>query len=319
MISSSVCTLSPLDALSQMSLSQILSQAIELEQKPFADGLVFGKSPRYHNGLLYVSDMLGGKIYTIAADGSKSVLVEVPEMPNGMAFMPAGTLVYSSMYNTRLHRFVNGQSSLHADLSSVMTGYCGDMVIDRFARVYVDDVGFRVLHGEPRAPGRIIVVEPDGDFRVAAEGIEFANGIAIDCEGKHLYIAATFAKRLNSFDITSDGALVNRQEIWDWSNFDEAGEGCTIDGICIDAEDGIWMSLLAQEVFVRLDRNRNITHKVPVTGHATACTLGGEDGRTLYMVANQIEDNIFDATKNGLSRCKITTATVDIPRGYALP
>ncbi|MDR7080213.1 sugar lactone lactonase YvrE [Neobacillus niacini] len=81
------------------------------------------------------------------------------------------------------------------------------------------------------------------------------------------------------------------------------------------------MSKLGPEVFVRIDRNGNVTHKIPVKGHATACTLGGEDGRILYLVANEIPDgtDLFEAMMKGHATCRDLTATVDIPRGAARP
>lgn len=132
------------------------------QQTLVAEGMYFGESPRWRDGTLYVSDMTGCRVYAIdmrATPTTKSVLLEVEKQPNGMAFAPDGSLIYSSMFDAKLYRLADGKSELYADLSSVMTGYCGDMVIDKKGRVYMDDTGARVLHGETPRAGRLLMVE----------------------------------------------------------------------------------------------------------------------------------------------------------------
>ena len=305
-----------------MLLADVLSRATELTHQVLADGLEFGESPRFHEGKLYVSDMIGKRIYTIDESGTKEILFEVEKQPNGMCFMPDGSLIFSSMFDCRLHRYANGKSALFADLSSVMSGYCGDMVIDKSGRIYLDDVGSRVLHGEPRRPGRIIIVEPDGSFRVGAEDVGFPNGIAIDSSGKTLFISASSSKTLNTFDISETGELGNRREILDFTKFSDSKDRTACDGLCIDAEDGLWLSLLDFEVFVRRDIRGAITHVIRVEGHATACALGGPDGRTLYLVTNKITtdgQNLFQAMRDRDVQCTISVVRVEIPRGNGRP
>lgn len=292
----------------------------------FGDGLYFGESPRWRDGRLYVSDMVGRKVYVINSDCSKEVLLEVENQPNGMCFKDDGSLIYSSMFDGKLYQYKNGQSKLYADLSSVMTGYCGDMVIDASGRIYVDDTGARVLHGEKPCPGRLLLVENDGTVSVAAEDIIFPNGIGIDTSGKNLYIAETFAYRLNKFDIGANAELLNRQVYWDthelpmaagreWTRF------CGIDGICIDGEDGMWLSMLGHKAFIRKDAQGSITERIEVDGDATACALGGDDGKTLFMIVNKVpeEKDLFDAMVNKLTRCTIYTVKVKVGHGKARP
>ena len=303
------------------SLSEALSQAIQLSHQVLAEGLLFGEGPRFHNGKLYISDMIGKKIFTIDESGNKELLVNVDQQPNGMAFMADGSLIYTSMFDARLYRYASGESALFADVSSAMTGYCGDMVIDDKGRTYLDDTGSRVLHGEPRRPGRLIIIEPDGSFKIGAEDIHFPNGIAINSTGRILFVSASSSRILFAYDIDDAGELSNRREILDLGKFSDAKERTACDGLCIDAEDALWLSLLASEVFIRLDSRGVITHAIHVDGHATACALGGPDGRTLYLVTNKMlrGDNLFEAMRNKDVRCTVSTSRVDVPRGKGRP
>lgn len=299
-----------------MSWSTLLQNAAELPNKYLTDGLLFGESPRYHDGKLYVSDMIGKKIYAIDIQtGQKEVLLDVPQQPNGMHLHPYGTLVYSSMFDAKLYQynFETGESQLHADLSHVMTGYCGDMVIDKYGRVYIDDTGARVLHGEHGKPGRILIVENDGTVEVGPENIKFPNGIAIDSTGKVLYNAESNGHCLNAYDISATGKLGNRTDIWNISELSDATPQNAIDGICIDAEDGVWLSMLDYGAFVRRDKDGSITHYIECKGNPTACALGGEDGKTLFLVTNRWDEGtIFEAMVKEKTRCTVSTARVEI-------
>ncbi|TQV92507.1 hypothetical protein V2A60_007189 [Cordyceps javanica] len=306
-------------------IDQLFPGVKQLPYEFLADGMYFGESPRFFNGKLYVSDMTGCQIYTIdPSSGNKQILLSVENQPNGMCFAADGSLIYSSMFDAKLYRFKDGTSELYADMSHVMTGYCGDMVIDKSGRVYVDDVGARVLHGEQRRAGRLLAVEPDGTVNVAQENLEFPNALMINCAGTSLVLAETTTRQLTKYDIRDDGTLHNRQIIWSpplSASLQDRFSTFSIDGGCMDAEDGIWLSMLSYERFIRLDADGHITHQIKVDGDATACTLGGEDGKTLYLVTNKApkDENFFEAMANKHTRCTVGLARVDIPRGTALP
>ncbi|KAL5365932.1 hypothetical protein BJX96DRAFT_180271 [Aspergillus floccosus] len=245
-----------------------MTHAKELTHTPIADGMFFGESPRYQNGLIYLSDMTGRAIYTInPASGEKKKLCHAENQPNGMCFAPDGSLIWSSMFDKKLYRRdPTGATTLYADLSHLMTGYCGDMAIDIHGRVYQGDTGARVLHGELPRPGRLLIIETEGSVHVAEENITFGYGLL-------------------KWDVGANGRLSNRQKVWSPAVVSPTGQtGITpdgmfsIDGGCMDAEGGMWLSLLGLEKFVRVDQQGIITHEIRTDGHATACTLGGEDG-----------------------------------------
>jgi sugar lactone lactonase YvrE len=303
----------------------------QLTHKFLADGLLFGEAPRYHDGQLYISDMIGRKIYTINPfSGEKKVLREVEHQPNGMCFAPDGSLIWSSMFDSKLYRRdKSGNDTLYADLSRIMKGYCGDMSIDSSGRVYLDDTGSRVLHGEEPRPGRLLMIETDGSVKVAEENLLFPNALFIDNRGEKLYCAETYGYGMLRWDIGTDGQLSNREKVWTPATIAPNGlVGDTpiglvgIDGGCMDGEDGMWLSMLGLEKFIRVDQNGTVTDEIKVEGHATACALGGPDGKTLFLVTNSFPDsekNIFTAMMAEHTKCTVSQAIVDVARGTATP
>jgi sugar lactone lactonase YvrE len=62
------------------------------------------------------------------------------------------------------------------------------------------------------------------------------------------------------------------------------------DGICLDAEDAIWVAATRRPMFLRVIEGGRITHVVKVPGRqAVACTLGGTNGRTLFCLTVDAE------------------------------
>ena len=298
-----------------------------IEPTLLTEGIIFGEGPRWRDGKLYLSDMLGKKIYAIDDAGNKEVVVQVPNQPNGICFAPDGTLIHCSMFDQALYKVVDGEDVLYKDLSPLMTGYCGDIVMDDAGRIYVDDVGARLHHGETRRPGRVLIVETDGSLKSAVENIMFPNGIVISPDGKTLLLGESHAHCITRFDIAPDGSLHNRRvwlDTFDLIDYGVDGDRVSfpwVDGLVMDAEEGVWVSMLKADCFVRVDKDAKPTHIIRVHGDATACTLGGPDGKTLFMACNAIpkDEDIFKAMTEGRSKGCVMTARVDIPKGETRP
>ncbi|MBC2691574.1 MULTISPECIES: SMP-30/gluconolactonase/LRE family protein [Pseudomonas] len=310
----------------------MFSQQKEYTVQKLASGLCHGKSTRWQAGKLYVSDMIGEKVYSIDAAGHKTVIALQPNKPNGLGFLPNGDLILSSMLENKLYRYrphapVGDNLELYADLCGLFSGYIGDMLIDDNGRIYVNDVGARIFEGEGLKPGRIGVVEPDGTCKVGLENCHFPNGIAITPDKKRLVFAETFLEQLSTVDIV-DGQLVNRRIFLDMttvfaSEEDRAFKRGCVEGLTVDAEGGLWLCVLHAEQCVRVDTEGNVTDRVHIPGHkVVACTLGGEDGKTLFISASQIKGthkNLFEALVARDIEATIFTTRVAVGRGDARP
>jgi sugar lactone lactonase YvrE len=270
-----------------------------------AAGFFFLEGPRWHDGRLWFSDMMGGVVYALDGGGRAEAIVGVPERPSGLGFLPDGTPLVVSMRDRRLYRIEAGALVLHADLSGLVAGDINDMVVDAGGRAYVGNFGFDYWN-DPDAfvPSTVIVVEPDGAARVGAGGFDFPNGMAIDANAGRLIVAESYGKRLKALDIDSDGGLANPH------TFADLGEH-TPDGICLDAEGAVWVSAYVQGVFLRVEEGGNISHTVKLSARrAVACQLGGGDGRTLYCLTSSGGSEQRRASEKG---GRVESLRVDVP------
>ena len=241
-------------------------------------GLCFGEGPRWHDGALWFSDMHAHEVVRMAADGSRQTICRVDGWPSGLGWLPNGDLLVVSMTDRRLLRWDGAQLQQHADLAALASFHCNDMVVDAAGRAYVGNFGFDLHAQSAPKPAELICVEPDGAARVVAEGLEFPNGTVITPDGATLIVAESRGRRLSAFDIAANGDLSNRR-VWA-----ELPKGAVPDGICLDAADGIWSASPSSNECLRQIEGGAITHRVVVDQGAFACMLGGDDGRTLYIL-----------------------------------
>jgi len=273
------------------------------------DGLTFTEGPRWHDGRLWFSDFYTQRVLAVTPEGRLETILEVPQRPSGLGWLPDGTLLVVSMLDRQLLRVEDGKPRRHADLASIATAPCNDMVVDSRGRAYVGNFGFDRHRGEPPRAAALARVDLDGAVTRAAEDLEFPNGTVITPDGRTLVVAETMGQKLTAFDVAADGALTKRRV---WAKLD----GVFPDGICLDAEGAIWVSEARGPDLLRVREGGAIERRIP-TGpgrHAFACMLGGADRRTLYVCTCTGSGPAMADKRDG----RIETVRVDVP-GAGLP
>ncbi len=244
------------------------------------DDLCFGEGPRWHENRLWFSDMHDNKVKTVDLGGNMEVIVEVPNHPSGLGWTPDGKLLIVSMTDRRLLRLDADGLTEVADISHLATCHCNDMVVDNQGRAYLGNFGFDLWKREPPTTAEMIMVSPDGQAQVVADNLGFPNGTVITDDGTTLIVGESFARQLTAFDVNADGTLHNRR-VWA-----ELSGGAVPDGICLDAEMGIWVASPASSEALRIIEGGEVTDRVKVDHQAYACMLGGAERKTLFIMTS---------------------------------
>ncbi len=275
------------------------------------DGLAFGEGPRWHDGRLWFSDMHAQAVIAVASDGDHEVIVEVPNDPSGLGWLPDGRLLVVSMRDRRVLRLEsNGELVEHANLWDLAPFHCNDMVIDTAGHAYVGNFGWDLHGGGGPRTTTLVRVDPDGTPTIAADDLAFPNGMVITPDGHTLVVGESMAGRLTAFDLAADGALSNRR-IWA-----ELPDGNLPDGICLDAEGAIWSACPISGLVHRIAEGGRVLQTIDTgRGGAFACMLGDDDRRTLYVcTAGTSEPERCKVARDG----RIERIRVDVP-GAGLP
>ena len=295
--------------------------------KLLVENLYFSEGPRWHNNKFWFSDFYQHAVFSFDSDGKLEKIVDIPNQPSGLGWLPNGDMLIVSMNDQKLMRFSNGVLSLHSDLSHLTQYTCNDMVVDKEGHAYIGNFG-TTKHNIDVKPTCLIHVSPEGTASIVADNLEFPNGTVITPDGKKLIVGETYAGRLTSYDINPDKTLSNRK-IWaqmmpTWIFYitklrrflkqvpKESSFPVRVpDGICLDENMGIWVaSPTTYEVF-RIEEGGNVTDIISTPQRAYACMLGGPEGKTLHIsTANDSTPEVARSKRMG----KIYTSRVKYAR-----
>lgn len=275
-----------------------------LSSEVYLEGLVFGECPRWRDGALWLSDMFGGRVLRSVGPGkAETVLNLAGGRPSGLAFLDDGSLLVVSMLDRKLlRRWPDGRVEPFADLAPHVSGDINDMVRAPDGGVFVGNFGFDLFGGAEGRLTNLHHVDAQGRVREMASELNFPNGMVVTPDGGTLIVAETFAHRLTAFDIRNN-ALANRREFAALGSY-------APDGICLDAAGAVWVSAFVGDTYLRVEEGGKITHQVPLANRrAVACNLGGDDGRTLFMVT---ADTDVERLAIGDSTARVDTVRVEV-------
>lgn len=261
-----------------------------------ADKRYFCEGPRWHDGRFWFSDFYAHEVCSVGLAGDVRVeLSLIEEQPSGLGWLPGGDLLVVGMTKRQVLRRSAGQAlAVHAELAGIATFHANDMLVTPEGDAYVGNFGFDLdaflmAHGvegllgalatDP-SPflGKLAQVKPDGTASVAADNMAFPNGMVLLDGGRTLVVAQTLGFELTAFDRAPDGALSSRRV---WAPLKEAM--VAPDGICADAQGGIWVANALAPMVIRVKEGGQVTDTVTTSQNAYACALGGPDGRHLLI------------------------------------
>ena len=150
-------------------------------------------------------------------------------------------------------------------------------------------------------------VAPDRSVTVALADVTVSNGIDFSADGTRAYYDDTATGRVDVLDVV-DGRLENRRVLHD------AGDGRP-DGLTVDSAGNVWVALNGSGLVRCLDPEGGVLAEVTLPPRqVTACTLGGEDLRWLYVTTSREDLDDPEPEAGALFRVR-----VEVPGRPVLP
>lgn len=243
-------------------------------------GLRFTESPRWRGDRLWFIDIHDNAIKSVSLAGDLRTELSLPFKPNGLGFLPDGSVVFSDALSLMMKRWDGSMVQDHAHLTATSVFCLSDAITDGQGRTWVGDIGYNFWN--PDAPPvdtcTIARIDPDGTVARAAAGLEFPNGMVMTPDGGTLIVAETNAFRLTAYDVEADGSLSPRR------TFADLPAGVQPDGICLDAEGAVWLANPAgSPAVLRVREGGEVTDTIALGSHAYAVMLGGPERRHLFI------------------------------------
>jgi sugar lactone lactonase YvrE len=265
-------------------------------------GLAFAEGPRWRGGRLWFSDVHAGEVLAVDMDGHTERIAAIEGAPSGLGWLPDGTLLVARGIPAAVMAVSpDGKVSEYADLTEIATFAPNDMIVDRTGAAWVGscDVG-----GIPSpALSQLLRVGPDRSVSVVDGAMRFPNGPVVTPDGRTLIVAETFGSGMVAFTLGADGLATGKR---DWATV----PGSFPDGICLDAEGAVWFADPVARAAVRVREGGEVVGRVETELACYACTLGGDDGRTLFLLTGALT-RPEKALANRVGQ--IEMVTVDVP------
>jgi sugar lactone lactonase YvrE len=279
-----------------------------MDPRVMLDGLVFSEVPRWRDEQLWFCDFqlwlpdATGQVMMVDEAGTvRTVVEQVPGgPPSRLGWLPDGRLLLvAAEGHSLLSLEPDGTLAPHADLSGATTHWCNELVLDASGRAYVGS-----CEPPPAAPTltEMMVVHPDGRVEVADDSMRYPNGSVITSDGGTLIVAESQGQCLTAFTISGDGTLGNKRV---WAEV----PGMAPDGICLDREGCVWFAEAGGNACVRVAEDGEVKDRIQTDRGAFACTLGGDDGRTLFVMTSSFPTGDPSSFRQG----RIVAFRVDVP------
>jgi sugar lactone lactonase YvrE len=226
---------------------------------------------------LYFVDILRGLVHQYDPALGESRVYDVHTMVGAVAPTDSGGLVLAVRDGfARLDLDTGRVRPIAAVESARPDARMNDGKCDPAGRFWA---GTMALDERPNA-GALYRLDPDGGVRTMLRGVTVSNGLDWSADGRLMYFIDTPTQSVDVFDFdVATGTIANRRTMVRIP----PDEGAP-DGLTLDADDGIWVSLWAGGAVHRYapDGTLDRVLRLPVT-HPTSCAFGGGDLGDLYI------------------------------------
>jgi sugar lactone lactonase YvrE len=154
---------------------------------------------------------------------------------------------------------------------------------DASGRFYASSMARDGSHGR----GMLWRLDADLTVHAVVEGLTIGNGLAWSADGRTLHFIDTALQRVDRFDVDpGTGALANRR-----TAFPVRGEVGSPDGMCIDADDCLWVALFGGGAVHRYSPSGELLAVVDVpVPNVTSVAFGGANLDVLYITTARLSD-----------------------------
>jgi sugar lactone lactonase YvrE len=147
-------------------------------------------------------------------------------------------------------------------------------------------------YDEAPGGGRLHRVDAGGGVVDVLDDATVSNGTGWSPDGRRMYYVDSPTRRIDVFDVDPATGLVSGRR--PFVKLD-AGTAGWPDGLCVDADGGVWLALWAGGAVRRYTPTGRLDRVIPVpTTNTTACSFGGARLTDLYITTAR--DRLDEAT-----------------------
>lgn len=244
----------------------------------------------------------------VLGDGSLRRVGKAGGAPNGINLDREGRIVIANFFDGPVQRLdvTSGEvTTLCSEVDGVKLTHSNYPQIDSRGNIWCTNSTFAdpwELALDGRADGFLFRIAPDGSASILADGIQFANGIALDADETHVFVCQTTGCNVLRFAIRGDGSLGPGEPYGPLlgARIPEGGSALDLpppevmltlgltDGCGFDVDGNLWVTLVTANKIVAIRPSGEVITVLEdpsgaVLNHPTNVSWGGDDMRDLYV------------------------------------
>jgi gluconolactonase len=256
--------------------------AVVYEEDAFFEGPAWDPA----TGKLYFTAFKKDNQQILRLDGNKkaNVWMDKTQGVNGMRLSRNGRLLGAQAYGHNVLSMKIGASgpedvkSLTANFQGQTYNQPNDLAEAPNGAIYYTDPDFK---GKTRSA--VYYLSPEGKASRIITHLKIPNGILVSNDGKTLYVADSFQKRIYSYAIKPDGS-VDEGAVKIFFDPDTENRNDP-DGMSSDAEGNLYFAMRGG-VWVASPEGKTLGF-IPIPEFTSNVGFGGKDGKTLFMTCSK--------------------------------
>ena len=233
-------------------------------------------------GDLYVTDIPFGRVFRIDGDREWHLVAEYDGWPNGLTIDAGGRMLVAD-YRNGLMELNPADGSVRPVLATAHSeGFKGlnDVTPAASGEVYFTDQGQTGMHDRS---GRVYRLSPDGRLTRLLDNCPSPNGLALNPEQSHLYVAMTRGCEVWRIPIGHD--IVTKANVFTRTPGGVSGP----DGLAVDEAGGLFVCDPGHGSVWRVDAWGVPTHRIvsPAGRTVTNLAFGGGDRTQLFITDSE--------------------------------
>jgi sugar lactone lactonase YvrE len=262
---------------------------------------------------LYWVSIYDGQFFRARADGTQVEVVQRYDLGGDVgAVAPYSQRAQGWVVakDTSLYRLSEGgEVELLAGLDAGDDVRVNDGAADPWGRFWIGTMA----HDSSEGRGTLFRYDGDGDVQTIKAGVSISNGIGWSPDRRTMYYVDSAPATVFAFSVDGDGG-VSHQRVF--AQLDATTEGSP-DGLCVDAEGGVWVALWGGRAVRRYAPSGEALAQVAVESpNPSSCAIGGANGTTLYITTAREELTDEDLAREP-NAGRLFCVDVDVP-GLAL-